>query len=181
MGWEIGAQDPDDPAVARLELAADLLLAPTGPLQRRLVREEVLAYAVSGGRDETVDPGLLRIDVQARNAEAFPAIEAVIREEIAKVAAGVDPGELDRLRTRLRYRFLSSLDDPLTVLFTVGQALRRDPDPASIDRYQAALASATADEVAAAARDALVDAHLTVVTLTPSPVSSDVATKPEDP
>lgn len=167
MGWKVGPQHADDPMSARLQLAADLLSSPTGPLQRRLVREQVLAFAVHAGRDTLVDPGLFRIDVEARRAEDFPAIEAIVREEVAKLAAGVDPAELDRLRTRLRYRFLSALDDPMTVLNVLGDALRRDPDPAALDRYLDAQASATAEEVSAAVRDTFVDPHLTVVTLTP--------------
>lgn len=168
MAWKIGAHDADDPDTARLELAAELLLSPTGPLQRRLVREQVLAYAVGGGRDALVDPGLFRIDVEARRAEDFPAIEAIVREEVARMAAGVDAAELDRLRTRLRYRFLSALDDPLTVLNVLGDSLRRDPDPAALDRTLDALAATTADDVSTAVRDTLVDAGLTIVTLKPA-------------
>jgi zinc protease len=166
MAWKVPAQtDPRSPA---LELAADLLLADTGPLVQRLVRQEGLAYSVSGGRDSSVDPGLLTISVEARDPAALDRIEAEIREEVGKLAAGVDPTALDALRTRLRYRFLSSLDDPMTVLNVVGQALRRDPDPAALDRWQDALAATTADQVAAEVRATLIDDGLTVATLTPT-------------
>jgi predicted Zn-dependent peptidase len=131
------------------------------------VREEALAYAVWGGRDGTVDPGLLRIEVAVRDPERLADVERVVREEVAKLAAGVEPAALDALRTRLRYQLLSSLDDPMNVLHVLGIALRRDPDPASIDRFRDAMAAATAEEVSAAVRDVLVDAGLTVGTLTP--------------
>lgn len=166
MTWKIPAHRAEDSApAARLELAAHLLLSPTGDLERRLVREEGLAHAVWGGRDTTVDPGLLRVEVAARDASALPRIEAIVREEVAALAAGVDAAELERLRTHQRYALLSSLDDPMSVLHVVGFAVRRDRDPASIDRFQDALAAATADDVAATVREVLVDRNLTVGTL----------------
>ncbi|MEQ1568208.1 MAG: pitrilysin family protein [Myxococcota bacterium] len=167
MGWRIGAHDADDPSIAALELAADLLLSPTGPLERRLVRDEPLAYAIGGGRLAMVDPGLLTIEVEARHAADLPRIEAIVREEVAKLGAEVDPAALDALRTRRTYRYLSSLDDPMTVLEVVGTSLRRDPDPAALDRWQAALAAVTPAQVSAAVQQALVDRSLTVATLIP--------------
>ncbi|MEQ1500581.1 MAG: pitrilysin family protein [Myxococcota bacterium] len=169
FGWKIPAFHATDPTAARLALAGDLLLASTGPLERRLVREEGLAYAVYGGPDETVDPGLFRITVEARSTADLPRIEAVIREELARLGQAVDPAVLDATRAHRRYAFLASLDDPLTVLHVLGDSLRRDPDPAALDAYRAAIASAAADEVAAAIRDTFVDARLTVATLTPPP------------
>ncbi|MEZ4239080.1 MAG: pitrilysin family protein [Myxococcota bacterium] len=169
LGWREeraeGSTWGDDRAAA-LELAADLLLAPTGPLHQRLVVDSGLAYDVSGGRDDTVDPGLVVVTVEAREADDLPEIEAAVKEEVAHLAAGVDAAQLDALRTHLRQSFRSSLDDPATIVHVVGSALRRDPDPAALERYRTALAEATPKQVAAAAAT-LVDDRLTVVTLTP--------------
>ena len=166
MGWRIGAHDPNDPKSAHLELAARLLLADTGPLKRRLVRTDRIAYRVGGGRDRTVDPGLFRIEVDVRSDDDLPEAEAIVREEIASLAASVPADRLEGLKRHLRNRFRSSLDDPMTVLHVLGASLRRDPDPEALDRHRDALAAATADDVAAAVREALVDEVLTVVTLT---------------
>lgn len=166
MGWRIAAFDADDPSAAALELAADLLLSSTGPLERRLVREEGLAYSVDGGADRAVDPGLFRVTVEAKQAADLPKIEAIVREELGRLAAGVAPAELDALRGHLRQQFRSSLDDPMTVLHVLGTSLRRDPDPAALDRYRDALDASSPEAVAAAAAQ-LVDARLSVVTLTP--------------
>jgi zinc protease len=164
MGWRMGEVE----APAALQLAADLLLARTGPLHRRLVREEGFAFRVMGGRDDTVDPGLFRVVVEATAPEHLPRIEAIVREEVAAMAGGVDAERLESLRTHLRQQFRSSLDDPMTVLHVVGSALRRDPDPAALDRYREALAATPAAAVSAAVQAHLVDEALTVVTLVPA-------------
>jgi predicted Zn-dependent peptidase len=168
MGWRLPAsQRWGDPPSAALELASELLLAPTGPLERRLVREEGLAYRIWGRRDDTVDPGLFRIGVEAVAPDDLPKIEAIVREEVAAMAEAVEPAQLEALQTHLRQRFRSSLDDPRAVLETLGHALRRDPDPAGLLRTREALAATTAEDLSAAVRTTLVDRSLTVVTLVP--------------
>ncbi len=166
LGWQIPAHDPRSPDLAALELAGSWLMADVGPLVSRLVRDESLAYAVWGGRDDFVDPGLFRITVQAREASDLPAIEALIHEELAALAEGPDPDALARVQAHDRYAFLTSMDDPASVASTLGWALRRDPSPEALDTFWDNFAAATADDVARVVRDTLVDAPATVVTLT---------------
>lgn len=169
MAWRLPAFDPSDPESARLRLAAELLVGPTSALTRRLVREEGVAWAVSGGADETVDPGLFRITVHCREVADLARAEAVIREEVGALAAAVDPAALDAVRTAARYRHLSSLDDPLVVLHVLGEAIRVDRDPAALEAHWSAVAAATPGEVAAAIGRHLTPRGETVVTLVPPP------------
>jgi zinc protease len=169
MGWRVPAHDPRDADLAALELAATWLLADVGPLESRLVRDEGLAFSVWGGRDDFVDPGLFRITVQAREAEDLPRIEAIVREELARLADGPDAAALARVQDHSRYAFLTSLDDPEAVASTLGWSLRRDPDPTAIDAFWDAFAAATAADVARVVRATLVEPPATVVTLTHTP------------
>ncbi len=165
MAWKVPAHDPDNPQLAHLQLAADLLLSPVGRLQQRLIREEALAFHVSGGRDDFVDPGLFRVWVQAKSPEHLQAIEAVIREEISSLQSGPASDDLTATRTHDRYHFLTSLDSPARVASTLGWTLRRHPEIDALARWRAHIDEATPDQVAAAAGTWLVDETLTVATL----------------
>lgn len=167
MGFKIPGSRPDDPDVAALQLAADWLFAPTGPLRRRLVEEEKLAWSVSGGRDDFVDPSLFRIVVEARDRDDLPRIEAIVREELARLEQGVDADTLARVRSHERYAFLTALDEPPAVADALGWAIRRGGSPDAIDRFFAAYDAVTPEAVSAAARRYFVDSGLTVVTLVP--------------
>lgn len=165
MAWRIPAHDADRLDVAALEVAADLLLAPDGPLRQRLVRDAGLAWSVEGGRDAWVDPGLFRVEVVLSDPAHLAAAEIAIREEIGRLADGIDPARLERARTRARYALLTSLDDPDVVALLLGQAARRTGDPSGLFRFLAQRDAVDAEALSDAVRTWLVDERLTVATL----------------
>ena len=122
LAWKVPAHDPNDPRAARLDLIQDLLLSSIGPLPRRLVREAGVAYDVSGGRYSLVDPSLFTIDVTLRDVGDAAAAEAIVREELAQLAAGVDAGRLALTADHTRYAFLTGLDEPTAVADALGSA-----------------------------------------------------------
>ncbi len=165
MAWKVPAHDPTRPETAHLALVDDLLLSSIAPLRQRLIREEGLAYDLSGGGMDSVDPGLFGIDVTAKEGADLAHIEAVIREELAALADGVSADLLQRTADQARYRFMTSLDNPDDVAQSLGWHLRRHPDPASLDTFFEHYASATADDVANLVRTTFVDERLTIGTL----------------
>ncbi len=166
MGWKIPAHDAANPDVANLELAANLLLSYIGPLYRRLVEGEELAYDVSGARDDFVDPGLFRVFVTLRDAGDLEAVEAIVLEEVEALKTAVDADVLDRTRSHVRYSFLTGLDNPGSVASQLGWYDRRG-GPTAIDDLWAAVDEVTADGLADAVSRHLRPEHLTVVTLSP--------------
>lgn len=164
FGWKIPGGDPHNADVAALELLDTLLLSPTGSLYRRLVLDEQLAQSVDGGREAFVDPCLFVVNVELREGASFAQVEAVVREEVAKVQASVDAQALERARTHERYAFLSSLDQPMDVLMALGSAVRRGGTDA-IDAWFERFDAVTPEQASTAARRYLIDAGLTVVTL----------------
>jgi zinc protease len=167
MAWRVPGYQPGSPGSAALQLAAGLLDAPTGELVKRLVRDEELADVVEVHHGLALDPGLLVIDVEAKQTRDLPRIEEVIREVVGGLARSVDPSALEVLRTHLRYRRLLSQDDPLAVLEFAGEILRRSSDPASVEQSMAQLAAVSAEQVAQAIQTTLIDSNLTLVTLLP--------------
>lgn len=163
FGWRAPGNDYADPGAIALDLVGEILLSPIGPLHRRLV-DDGLAYEVSGGNHGFVDPALFTVAVTVKEAKDLPKVEAIVREEIEKLRAGVDADVLTRTRTRSRYQFLSSLDDPDEVASRFGWAARRGGIEA-IDRYFGVYDAQTPETVSAAATKYLEDRGLTVVTL----------------
>lgn len=168
LGWRIPGSDPANPDVAALDLLDGLLLSEVGPLHRRLVQEEGLAFAVSGGRQDFVDPCLFVVDVELRPsadpAAAVAKAEAIVREEVARLQQAVDGAALERVRTHRRSAFLSSLDDPLDVLMALGWAARRG-GVGAIDTFYERFDAVQAADVQAVAGRYLVDTGLTVAVL----------------
>lgn len=165
LGWHSPAERADNPDIAALELASQLLLSPVGPLHRRLVEEEGLAYALRGGRDTFVDPGLFTVIVDLKDPSSFSRAEQIVKEELERVRAGVDQAYLDATRSRARYGFLTALDDPDTVAYVLGSAVRRNGNPDAIDTFYANYDAQTPLTVGEAMSKYLVDARMTVVTL----------------
>lgn len=165
MAWKIPESNPDLPEVAALELLDGLLLSDTGPLYKRLVIDEQLAYNVWGGRGDHVDPSLFSVSVLLRPESSLEAVEAIVLEEVEAMKVSVDTGALDRVREHARNAFLSSLDNPMSVFDALGWSLRRGGDATAIDRFQTHFSAATGEDVSAAATRFLVPEGLTVGTL----------------
>ncbi len=98
----------DYPAVAILEKI--LMQGESSRLYRRLVSEEQLAISVSGGIDTTIDPFLFSFYVRPRQGADLNRIEAVIEEELNKIAKeGVTAKELQKALNILRTQFYQPL------------------------------------------------------------------------
>jgi hypothetical protein len=143
-----------DPRAPALQWAAELLSAPGGPLDTRIVRAGLGRVARAWAPD-SVQPGWFQVRVIASDAADLPELERIVLEEVARLAEGPAQDRLDALRTRARYSLLSGLDDPTSVADFVGGAVRRDPDPAAIDARLRAEAAVTAADVAGVAAELL--------------------------
>lgn len=161
LAWKIGRADPTDADLAALQAIADWLFSPVGPVEERLVRTEGIAYSVSGWRTDLVDPGLFVVTVKCKEAEQIERAEAIVREEIAKLADGVDPEKLARTKSASRYGWLSGLENPGRVASSLGWELRRNPDPAAIGTWWTNYEAVTPDQIAEVAAKIFVDERLT--------------------
>jgi predicted Zn-dependent peptidase len=120
-----------DPAGVPAEHLANVLLAEilgegdAARLQRRLVQRDhvvtdVAAYLGEFGDpfDER-DPTAFTIVAHYPNASSLPEITAAVDEELARIATdGLEPGELERVRTRLASVLLRELDAVLSRTLT---------------------------------------------------------------
>ena len=122
LAWKTPGYDPTDADYVALNLLTSLLMGEVGPLKKRLIREEKLAYAVYGEIDGFVDPGLFKIVVELKDVEHFETAEKLIREVLAELANSIDPEWFEQTRKRDRYQTLTSLDNPDSVSSQLGWA-----------------------------------------------------------
>lgn len=91
-------------------LEKPLLNGESSRLHRRLVREEQLAIGVRGGIRETIDPFLFQIEVKPRPGADLARLEAVIDEEMGKIAsAGITDAEFQKALNIIRSDFYSGI------------------------------------------------------------------------
>lgn len=98
---------------AELELAAAILSdGLSARLQRKLTYESNLATQVAARQSAGEIAGLFAISVTARANTQLPQIERMVSEEIARLAGtGPTPQELQRVKVKHEYRFISDLED----------------------------------------------------------------------
>jgi zinc protease len=96
---------------ADLDLAADVLAnGKTSRLYRRLVFDQRIATDVSAGQNSREIAGFLQIAATAAPGHTLPELEAVIVEEIARLAAdGPTAEEIDRGRVQTESQFMYRL------------------------------------------------------------------------
>lgn len=96
--------DPDFYGLSVLEQV--LFHGESSRLYRRLVREEQLAIAVSGGLEETMDPFLFLVHVKPRPGADLTRIEKIIEEEFEKVKKeGIEAKEFEKALNIIRSSF----------------------------------------------------------------------------
>jgi predicted Zn-dependent peptidase len=161
----IGYRVPD-PVGAPDELLALLLLTEilgdgdAARLQRRLVQRDHLVTDIAvylgefGDPFDERDPTALTISAHYPEADALPAILQAIDEELERVTVdGLEPGELDRVRTRLVSVLLRDLDAVIsrTLEFAKFELLHGRAE--LIGELPARLAAISEDQVRAAAAE----------------------------
>jgi zinc protease len=109
LAWHSVAMFGEDDA--DLDLAADVLAnGKTSRLYRRLVFDQRIATDVSAGQNSREIAGFLQIAATAAPGHSLPELEAVIVEEVAKLAAeGPTAEEIDRGRVQAESQFMFRL------------------------------------------------------------------------
>ena len=158
--------------VATVLLTSILVDGEASRLYQRLVKNDRIASHISGdvglvaGTFEVRGPSMLHIaSWYPGDANPDPILRA-IDEEVAKVAAGVDDEELDRFRSAYTADYLGSIDALSNRGMLVAAFEQQRSRAEMINEIPAALATATADDVARVAgewirpdRRAVVDLH----------------------
>ena len=141
-------------------------------LQRELLRRERLATSVGASYDSiSRGPGLLMLDGSPVEGRTVEELEAALRSQIQRIIQeGVDPAELERVKTQLRAAQVFERDSMFYQAMQIGQLVSAGLPPDSQDVMLGKLQAVTAEQVQAVAKKYFRDDQLTVGVLQPLPL-----------
>jgi zinc protease len=139
---------------------------PNSDLYRRLVIQERKVQSLDASFSPPRDPGLLSVTATVANPADVEAVEAAIRETVARFQQQpVDAQLLADTKSALKYGFLMRLGTAQSIAFSMISFVVNTGGIEAVEQYYRTLDAVTPADVQAAARRWLVDDALTVVTL----------------
>jgi zinc protease len=182
---------PTDRKMVAGSLIGELVFGETSPIYRKLVLQEQRVEALFQGFGDSRDPGLWSVfamvkdpaDVAAVEGELWSAIDTLRRD-------GTTPEQLDAIRSRLKYAFLSSLTTPSSVCENLARLVAITGGLDVVEQMYTTLDQVTPADVQAAADTWLRPERSTVAVLhgaeqpVPAPTSAEAPVLmpvPQDP
>ncbi|MEH2321019.1 MAG: pitrilysin family protein [Nostoc sp.] len=151
---------PDVPAIDVMD--AILTGGRSSRLYQALV-ESGLASSVSGGAAELIEPGWYEIDATAAPGQELGKIAQVLQESLAKLQQQpVTTEELNRAKTQLQASYILGNQDITSQATQLGYNQTVAGDYRFIERYLAAIAKVTPDQVQEVAKTYLNPAKQTI-------------------
>jgi zinc protease len=166
-GYKIpGAAHPD--TVTLEVLAAILAGGDSSRLHKRMVVDEGISVGAGGELFRLEHPGLFFAYAAYVQPAAGPKVEAVLREEIAKVRdAGVSERELQKAKNQLVAGFVFGLESAVGLAMQIGYSWVNSGDPSFFLKNVAAYQAVTAADVQRVAAKYLTDDRLTLIVMPP--------------
>lgn len=168
LAWKTPGYDPTSSEYVALNLLTSLLAGEVGPLKRRLVREEKIAYSVYGEVDAFLDQGLFKIVIELKDPTHFDHAESIVREELINLSKSIDADWFTQTRNHDRYQTLTSLDNPDSVSSQLGWAWRRTGSVRAIDQFYQTYNALTPEDISSVIQSTLIDKRLTRIKLIPT-------------
>jgi zinc protease len=156
-------QQIDMPA---LDVLSSIVFSPTSDLYKKLVLEEQKVRFLGGGAYDQRDPGLFTIQASLVEKDDMPYVMEEIEKAIAKVQReGVDPEDLARTKSNLKYSMAMQLDTPDAIAGSLSHYIQLTGDPEAINRLYALYGKVSQDDVKAVAARYLQAERLTIATI----------------
>jgi len=166
IGWHVPAA-LDDEGAAIAMLASVLTCGRTSRLHRRLVDQDQTVTGVFASTGPgALYPQLFQIDALPRNGASIEGIEAVVYEEIARLAeTGPDDRELERVRNQVAAGNVRRMTSNLGLAFQIADSKALLGDWRETFRSSELIAAVTPEDVRRAAAEYLVESNRTVAVL----------------
>jgi zinc protease len=121
---------------------------------------------MAGGAFDTVDPHLFSIQASLVDKSDMGYVMGEIEKAIEKVQEkGVDPEQLERTRSHLKYRFAMQMDTPTNIAESLSYYIWLTGDPESVNRLYALYDTVTVDDIKTVASKYLQAERLTIATI----------------
>jgi len=170
FGYRVPAFGLEARDSAALEVVHALAFSASSELYQRLVVRDAQLLALQSWAGELHrDPTLFVVEATLGEGATFDAIEAAVTDELARIGRG----EADALRvadvvSNLRYAMPMDVQRPADAAQLVARYMALTGEVDTYERYRAAVAAVTPDDVARVARSYLTPARRTTVTLSPA-------------
>ncbi len=170
VGWATPAFGLATRDSVALDVVHALLFSPSSALYQRLVVSSPRLLALESWADHRRrDAGLFVVEATLRSDAGFDEVQAAFDEALAALGRGeVDPQRLADVLSHLRYAMPMNAQTPAAAADLVARFMALTGEPDAYERYNTALGTVTADDVARVARTWLVPSRRNLVTLTPA-------------
>jgi zinc protease len=156
-------QEIDMPA---LDVISTILFSQNSKLYKKLVVEEQKARFIGGGAFDSRDPYLFNIQASLVDKNDMQYVKDEVTKAINDlITNGVDNQLLADTKSRLKYSFAMSIDNPDQIASTLCHYISLTGDPESINRVYEMYAKVTVEDLKRIAQKYFNPASLTIATI----------------
>ena len=166
LNFKTPAFSDTDIMVPAIDVLNSVLFSETSPLYKKLVLQEQKVRSLSGDMMFTRDPYLSSIEASLVKKEDMQYVKDEIMKAIEDFKKnGTTEKVLADTKSRMKYGFAMSIDNPTTIANSLSTFITLTGDPESLNRIYALYEKVTVDDLKAAAAKYYVPSGLTVATI----------------
>jgi zinc protease len=151
-----------------LDVLSFVYFSEKSELYKKLVLEERKVRVLSAGAPDSRDPYLFDVDASVVDAADLQYVKDEIMRTIEQAKTQpVDPEELQKTISHLKYSFAMRIDNPDAIAGTLSNYIWITGDPESLNRTYANYEKVTPEDLMRVASKYLVSTGLTVATISP--------------
>jgi zinc protease len=166
INYKAPAWSPTDSAAVALEVLGRAAFGSNSDLYRDLVIENRRVQYLSAGFGLARDPGLVDLTTMVNDPTDVDAVESRILNEVERFRDElVDPDVLADTKSNMKYSFLMGLENAQDIAFSLIGFVINTGGLEAVESYYDTLDALTAEDLRAAARQYLVPAQRTTVTM----------------
>ncbi len=167
LGYHGPAFSPKEKDLPALDLISQVAFSPTSPLFRRLVIEEQIADALSGGAPDRRDPNLFVIGARIKEESKIGVVQSAVEAVLEDLKAlPPEAKRLEEIKSHLRYSFQMRLDSADSMAATLAHILGLTGNPRAYNELYETYDSLTPADLQEAARKYFRRENRAVVVLT---------------
>jgi zinc protease len=165
-GYRGPAFSIEEPDLAALDLAGQLLFSDSAPLYQKLVVEDQIVDLLHGGAEDHRDPYLFSFLARVKKESDIAAVETAITAALEGLARDPVPaGRLTQVQSHFKYGFAMGLDTASGTARSLAHYLALTGEAETVNRLYAMYDRMTPEMIRAAARKYFLPSGRTVVTL----------------
>ncbi len=166
LNYKAAAFSSNDMEVPALDILGSVLFSRTSPLYKKLVIDERKARSLSGGINDSRDPGLFAINASVYNSSDMQYVKDEIDKTLAEFKLnGVDAQKLADIKSALKYRFAMRIDNPSTIANSLASYVQLTGDPQALNKLYVQYDSITVADLQKVVEQYFIESGLTVATI----------------